>query len=172
MIEDLEIIRETQNYVIAVLDDIIRTQISNYPKNPSYGVTKLIDGTKQIFRSIVTIPELDGYAITSTGFVFRNRPLAYAVTNGVHYLTDVYGYDFYDGSGLHNVRTKFGFDYLVDPLQLIIHEFFGYHLDMSIFEKSWIDCTNIDVDDLAPFLTPLESNTGYGTENYFLLFNW
>lgn len=156
---------------ISVLDEIIREQTLK-PNAPSFAITKLLKGDTDIFRSIVTYPELDGYAITSNGFIFRDRPLMYALTeNGRPYLTDVYGYDFYDESCFYNIKTKFGFYFRVFPLQVILREFFGYDLDMDMFEKSWLDYRDMDIDDLTPFLIPLENSRGYGTKNYFTLFN-
>lgn len=158
--------------LVSVLDEIIREQTLR-PNAPHFAITKLMKGDADIFRSIVTYPELDGYAITSNGFIFRDRPLNYALTkDGRPYLTDVYGYDFYDERCIYDIKTKFGFYFSVFPLQVILREFFGYDLDTTMFEKSWLDYRDMDLEDLTQFLTPLESNRGYGTKDYFTLFDW
>ena len=159
-----------RNDFLCVLNDMIRDQVvSNYiPRDTC--VISIVTGDPELYRRITCYPELNNYAITSNGFIFRDKPLALGFTeNNKPYVKDVYGLDFYNEDLTYDIPSDNNRMIRVDPMFVMLYEFFGFYLSPKFSETY-----NLTIADdwlmmeMLPFLTPLEDNLN-GTREYFKL---
>lgn len=155
---------------LCVLNDMIREQVvSNYiPRDTC--IISIVTGDSELYRRITCYPELNNYAITSSGFIFRDKPLALGFTaNNKPYVKDVYGLDFYNEDLTYDIPGDNNRMIHVDPMFVMLYEFFGFYLNPKFSETY-----NLTIADdwlmmeMLPFLTPLEDNLN-GTREYFKL---
>ena len=135
-----------RNDFLCVLNDMIRDQVvSNYiPRDTC--VISIITGDPElyrritcypelIYRRITCYPELNNYAITSNGFIFRDKPLALGFTaNNKPYVKDVYGLDFYNEDLTYDIPGDNNRMIRVDPMFVMLYEFFGFYLNPKFSE--------------------------------------
>lgn len=136
------------------------------------GITNLIPKRVEIFKRITTIPELQQYAITSNGFIFKMNPLETHIDcNGNILVNKIYNYDsIHDCAkeGIIELEGMCGEIVSIDVDDLILREFFGY----TIPDKIKFDQCYNSFEDITDLINYMECIHGNKNNQFFVFPFW